>query len=113
MFDVLLSTGADINIHCTGKVDTPLHTASCIDLQDRQYEMQLEKVEAMFHTINKLCTVRQAVRTTCIPRHDELAEIIMILLQCNADPKARNFDGDTLLHGAIQFRNSPAAFLLR
>ena len=85
MLEVLLSAGADINIHCTAKGDTPLHAASCIDLQDKQYEMELDRVASMFQTVNELYAVRRAVRTTCIPKHaeveghDELAEIINVI----------------------------------
>lgn len=119
--ELLLRHGADVNIRSTDSGDTPLHTASCIDLQRRQYEINLQKMEARFsqELVNEVQARRCAVHVTPMPNHEEvqgaeeLTEVVKLLLRWNADNNAENFDGDTPLQCAIKVRNlGPAVMLL-
>jgi ankyrin repeat protein len=120
MLKLLLAAGADINIHCTVHGDTPLHTAACIDLQERQYELTLQRVEARFSEqfINDVYAHQCALETTPMPQPEhvegaeELVEIVDLLIRAGAYCSARNFDGDTPLQCAIKFRNPAPAFML-
>ena len=53
--------------------DTPLHTASCIDLQRRQYEINLQKMEARFsqELVNEVQARRCSVHVTPMSSHEE------------------------------------------
>jgi ankyrin repeat protein len=120
MLKLLLAAGADINIHCTVYGDTPLHTAACIDLRQRQYELNVQRVEAQFSEqfINERYAHQCALETTPMPQPEhvegaeELVEIVDLLLRAGAYCSARNFDGDTPLQCAIKFRNPATAFTL-
>jgi ankyrin repeat protein len=118
----LLKAGANPNIHCNISGNTPLHAAAYIDLQNRQYDLNLQKMKASFSTesVNELYAGRCAILTTPLPKHDEvegaeeLAEIVQLLLKWRADSTAKNFNGDTPLQCAIEAQNPvPAMMLLR
>lgn len=122
LLEVLLQAGAEINIHCTANGNTPLHTAACIDLQTRQFEINLEILKSRFWTpaINEIYAHRCAIQATPMPRCDEtegeqqLAEIVHLLLQYQADFRAKNFAGATPLQCAIKSHNpTPALILLQ
>lgn len=121
MLELLLRNGADVNVRSEDSGDTPLHTASCIDLQRRQYEINLQEMQAKFsqELVNEMQARRCAIYVTPIPRHEEvegaeeLTEVVKLLLRWNADNTIENFDGDTPLQCAIKARNlGPAVMLL-
>ena len=120
LLEVLLEAGADINIHCTTTGNTPLHAATCIDLQTRQFERDLEVMKASFWTpaVNEIYAHRCAIEATPMPRYDEidgeaeLVDIIRLLLRHHADINARNFAGDNALQCAVRHRNALPALVL-
>lgn len=121
VLELLLEAGANINIHCSSYGDTPLHTAARIDLQRRQYEINLQKMETVFssESTNDAYARRYAMRMTPLPKHtemtgtDELTDIVQLLLDWKADSKAKNYDGDSPLQCAIRLRSlAPAVLLL-
>ena len=120
MVEVLLAANAKVNIHCTVEGNTPLHTAASVDLQNRQYELNLHKVKARLcsDSVNELYAQRCAIQTTAVPRRDqieeegELAKIISLLLRYKADVTLQNFSGDTPLQCAIKAQNTAAAMML-
>jgi hypothetical protein len=47
---LLVNAGANVNVPCDLKGNIPLHAAACIDLQDLQYELNLQKAKMRFST---------------------------------------------------------------
>jgi ankyrin repeat protein len=120
LLKLLLSAGAYINIQCTMFGNTPLHSAACIDLRQRQYEQNLRSVEEKFseQSINEVFAHQYALRTTPMPTPEhvggatELVEIVDLLLRAGADCAARNLAGHIPLQCAIKSRNPSVARLL-
>ena len=103
--EVLLTAAIRVNIPCEFTGDTVLHMAAKLNLQVRQYELNIQIVEEEFlrQSINEIYAHRRAIECTWLPEPDdvgsgaELAEIVELLLQSKADPFAKNFIGDTPL----------------
>lgn len=120
MLELLLKAGAYINVRCSTYGNTPLHTVAGMDLQRRQYELELQRATTRFseQSVNEEFSHQRAVEETVIPKPEdvdgaeEMIEIIDLLLRAGADCTARNFDGDTPLHCAIKFRNQGTAVIL-
>jgi len=111
---LLLESQADVNIHCTLNGNTPLHDAASIDLQTRQYDMNLRKVKTSIistESTNEIYAKRHEIQTTPVPSYEETegaeepAETIAILLKAGGSCIAKSFNGDTPLQCAIKSQN--------
>ena len=115
-----LAAGADPNTRCMPNGNTPLHSAASIDLQERQYVIELEKRNAKMSTnvVNEVHVQPSTIESTPLPRLDEvegereLTDIVKLLLFRGANSQAQNFMGDIPLQCAIKSRNLGAAFVL-
>jgi ankyrin repeat protein len=115
----LLRADADPNAHCDVDGNTPLHIVASLDLQERQYVMELEKRKATFTSVaNEVHLQVEAIQSTPFPklvevdREKELADVVKLLLRHGADALASNYRGEIPLQHAIKSRNVGVAFVL-
>ena len=94
--------------------NTALYDAASIDLQTRQYDMNLRKVKTSIistESTNEIYAKRHEIQTTPVPSYEETegaeepAETIAILLKAGGSCIAKSFNGDTPLQCAIKSQN--------
>lgn len=116
----LHEAGANVNIRCTEYGNTPLHALASIDLQQRQYELNVRELEAelLKGPVNAVSARQRAIRATAMPKRVEVKDeanvipIVNLLLDWGADTSGKNFRGDGPLPCAIRARNIDVAFVL-